>query len=55
MMDQAAVLAKMDRFRTAMVLPLDFPSTAEGAATGIRNFAHAFVTRPTNLPVPLAT
>lgn len=42
LMDQAAILKKMDCFRTAMVLPLDFPSTADGLATGVRDFAHAF-------------
>ena len=51
MMDQAAVLAKMDRFRTAMVLPLDFPSTAEGAATGIRNFAKVFGKKVSTLAI----
>jgi dihydrodipicolinate synthase/N-acetylneuraminate lyase len=42
LMDQAAILKKMNCFRTAMVLPLDFPSTADGLATGVRNFAHEF-------------
>lgn len=41
LMDQAEICSKLG-FRTAMVLPLDFPSTAEGLATGVRNFAHAF-------------
>jgi dihydrodipicolinate synthase/N-acetylneuraminate lyase len=42
LMDQATILKRMDCFRTAMVLPLDFPSTADGLATGVRNFAHEF-------------
>jgi dihydrodipicolinate synthase/N-acetylneuraminate lyase len=41
MMDQAAVL-KARRFPTAMVLPLGFPATVAGAATGLRRFAEAF-------------
>ena len=41
MMDQAKILARMD-FKTAMVLPLDFPATAEGSSAGIRAFAKAF-------------
>jgi hypothetical protein len=41
MMDQAEILKDMD-FPTAMVLPLSFPGTAEGAVTGVRNFARVF-------------
>jgi dihydrodipicolinate synthase/N-acetylneuraminate lyase len=41
MMDQAKILKRMN-FATAMVLPLDFPSTAEGSSAGIRHFARAF-------------
>ena len=41
MLDQAAVL-KARKFPTAMALPMTFPMTFEGAATGLRRFAEAF-------------
>ncbi len=41
MMDQASFL-KMRAFPTAMILPLGFPSTSDGVATGVRRFADAF-------------
>lgn len=41
MMDQLAVL-RTRRFPTVMVLPMTFPMTNAGAATGIRRFAEAF-------------
>jgi dihydrodipicolinate synthase/N-acetylneuraminate lyase len=41
MIDQAAVL-KARKFPTAMALPMTFPMTLTGAATGLRKFAEAF-------------
>ncbi|MEO6525540.1 MAG: dihydrodipicolinate synthase family protein [Gemmatimonadaceae bacterium] len=41
LMDQAAILKRRD-FPTAMVLPLGFPATTDGVATGIRRFAEAY-------------
>ena len=41
MLDQAAVL-KTRKFPTAMVLPMTFPSTPDGALTGLRKFAEAY-------------
>lgn len=41
MMDQAAIL-KARAFPTVMVLPLAFPATNDGVATGIRHFAEAY-------------
>ena len=41
LMDQAAIL-KTRAFPTAMVLPLTFPATNDGIATGIRHFAEEF-------------
>ena len=41
MLDQAAVL-KARKFPTAMVLPMTFPSTPDGAVVGLRKFAEAF-------------
>ncbi|MEO8334110.1 MAG: dihydrodipicolinate synthase family protein [bacterium] len=41
LMDQASIL-KTRAFPTAMVLPLTFPATNDGVATGIRHFADAF-------------
>ena len=41
LMDQAAIL-KQRQFPTAMVLPLGFPATTDGVATGIRRFAEAY-------------
>jgi len=41
MLDQAAVLAGRD-FPTVMILPLVFPSTDAGLATGIRHFAERY-------------
>jgi dihydrodipicolinate synthase/N-acetylneuraminate lyase len=40
LMDQAAILKRRD-FPTTMVLPLGFPATTDGVATGIRRFAEA--------------
>ena len=40
MMDQAAVL-RNSPFPTAMALPLGFPATPDGVATGLRRFAEA--------------
>jgi dihydrodipicolinate synthase/N-acetylneuraminate lyase len=41
LIDQAAVL-KTRAFPTAMVLPMTFPMTPAGAATGLRRFAEAY-------------
>jgi dihydrodipicolinate synthase/N-acetylneuraminate lyase len=41
LMDQADVL-KRRAFPTTMVLPLGFPATTDGVATGIRRFAEAY-------------
>ncbi len=41
LVDQAKVLRARD-FPTAMVLPLSFPATSDGAENGIRRFADAF-------------
>jgi dihydrodipicolinate synthase/N-acetylneuraminate lyase len=41
LIDQSAVL-KSRAFPTAMVLPMTFPMTPAGAATGLRRFAEAF-------------
>ena len=38
MMDQAPVLRELE-FPTAMVLPIQFPATPDGIATGVRKFA----------------
>lgn len=40
MMDQLPVIKELE-FPTAMVLPIQFPATQEGIATGIRKFAEA--------------
>ena len=39
--DQVPILRERD-FPTAMVLPLTFPTTPEGVATGLRHFAEAY-------------
>ncbi|MEO8560889.1 MAG: dihydrodipicolinate synthase family protein [bacterium] len=41
LMDQAEIL-KRRAFPTTMVLPLGFPATTDGVATGIRRFAEAY-------------
>jgi dihydrodipicolinate synthase/N-acetylneuraminate lyase len=41
LMDQVDVLKRRD-FPTTMVLPLGFPATTDGVATGIRRFAEAY-------------
>ncbi|MEX2631921.1 MAG: dihydrodipicolinate synthase family protein [Tistlia sp.] len=42
LMDQLPVLCEHERFPTVMVLPLGFPATPEGVATGLRRFAEAY-------------
>ena len=39
LLDQLPVLREHDAFPTVMVLPLTFPATPEGVATGVRRFA----------------
>ncbi len=41
-MDQVAVLREHDAFPTVMVLPLNFPATPDGVATGVRRFAERY-------------
>lgn len=40
--DQLPVLREHDAFPTVMVLPLTFPATPDGVATGVRRFAEAY-------------
>ncbi|MDF2094389.1 dihydrodipicolinate synthase family protein [Aquibaculum arenosum] len=40
--DQVAVLREHSDFPTVMVLPLTFPATPDGVATGVRHFAEAY-------------
>lgn len=42
LMDQLPVLREHPGFPTVMVLPLTFPATPEGVATGVRRFAEAY-------------
>lgn len=42
LMDQLAVLREHPDYPTVMVLPLAFPATPDGVATGIRRFAEAY-------------